>query len=187
VASEDASRRALEGIGGDHREALGGSFSLRGNRDDPARVEWRDCSGAGRPRQRRPGGPYARGRAGLAHMQAPAALRSRPLHEDGVAQHAVSVQPLAAPAHLADSSGALLDAVDRPPLDITGVVRRLTRVGTLNVPEHDRSAEFASFFSRARAPPIAPLPIPQCYRIQISTSTGQWSESWFHTPLSAWR
>jgi hypothetical protein len=177
LASGHASRRALEGIGGDHREALGGSFSLRGNRDDPARVEWRDCSGAGRPCQRRPGDPYARGRAGLAHMQAPPALLSRPLHEHGVAQHTVSVQPLAAPAYLADSSGSLLDAVDRPPLDITSVVRRLTRVGALNVPEHDRSAELPSFFARARAPSIAPLPIPRCYRIRSSTSSGQWSES----------
>src|SRR5687767_346362 len=106
-------------------------------------------------------------------MQAPPALLSRPLHEHGVAQHTVSVQPLAAPAYLADSSGSLLYAVDRLPLDITGVVARLTRVGTLSVPEHDRSAELPSFFSRARAPSIAPLPIPQCYRIHRSTSTGQ--------------
>ena len=75
----------------------------------------------------------------MSHIQARHVILSRPLCEHGAAQHTVSVQPLAAPPYLADSSWSLRTQSTVFPFGIKGVLRRLTRFKTfktLNVPEN---------------------------------------------------
>jgi hypothetical protein len=94
----------------------GGSFAVMGTRDHPATVEWCDCREAGRPCQRQPGVPCARGRARMSHRQAQPALLSRPLWAYTTAWQTPSVQPFVALlVCLPDARGWPPDAVDRMP------------------------------------------------------------------------
>jgi hypothetical protein len=93
----------------------GVSFSFMGIRYHPARVDRHECSEAGRPCQRRPGDPCARGKARMSHMQASPAILSRPLWE-----HTPTPRPRCAaccPAllWLTDLSGSPLNAVGGTP------------------------------------------------------------------------